>query len=100
MGYFICPYCNKECEADWEARIIDTVYEHECEHCEKSFVFTIDYDIRYDTNKADCLNGGEHNYEKICACPKELFENKRRCSICDKEKTIKRGKTSSRRIRR
>lgn len=88
MGYFICPYCNKECEADSELRNPSENYEHECEHCEKNFVYTIDYDIIYYEEKADCLNGGKHNYEKICGYPRELFENKRRCSMCDKEITI------------
>lgn len=89
MSYFICPYCDKENEDPYiEGPQVDEVYEHECEHCEKTFVFTIDWSINYYEDKADCLNGGEHNYEKICGYPKEYFENKRRCSMCSKEITL------------
>ena len=88
MGDLICPYCDKQCEADEEARRQDEVYEHECEHCEKNFVYTLWYDICYSEDKADCLNGGEHNYEEICGYPPEVFKNKRRCSMCDKHITL------------
>jgi len=85
------PFTNrsKECEPCCECNDVDVQYEHECEHCEKNFVYTIDYDPCYSEEKADCLNGGEHNYEKICGYPVELFENKRRCSMCDKQITVK-----------
>lgn len=87
MSYFICPYCDKENEDPYlEQPRVDEVFEHECEHCEKNFVFTIDWNISYSEEKADCLNGGEHNWEKICGYPEEVYRNKRRCSMCDAEK--------------
>ncbi len=85
MSYFICPYCDKECEPSCDLRDQDVQYEHNCEHCEKNFVYHIDYDPCYSEEKADCLNGGEHNYEPMCGAPKEFFKDKFRCSMCSKE---------------
>ena len=89
MGYFICPYCDKECEPDCEpdceSRNPSDNYEHECEHYKKNFVYTLDYDIIYYVEKADCLNGEEHKYEEMCSYPEEVFINRWKCSMCEKE---------------
>lgn len=90
MGYFICPYCNKEIEEPYvEEPSVDETYKHECEECGKNFVFTLDFSIDYDEKKADCLNGGEHDWKPICGYPEEFYKNKRRCSMCDKEINLK-----------
>jgi len=90
MSYCYCPYCHQEIEEPYlDEPSIDTTYEHECEKCGKKFVFTIDFSIDYNESKADCLNGGEHDWKPICGCPEEVFKNRRRCSMCDKEITLK-----------
>lgn len=85
MSDCICPYC------DFDNGTIDDCYEQEetyrtqCEKCNKYFVFTVDYIRCYSESKADCLNGlAEHNLKEIVGFPKEYFENKRRCSMCNK----------------
>lgn len=84
-----CPYCEKWQEPSPDNRDVDVPYEHECEFCEKNFQYTIEYTASYDSSKADCLNGSPHDYQEIRGFPKEYFANKRRCSMCDDEITIK-----------
>lgn len=86
MGNLYCPYCE-ECLGDHvdDCYNADTEYEHECSKCGKNFVFTICYYPSFTSEKADCLNGSEHNFEKINGIPEEVFKNRRRCSMCSKE---------------
>lgn len=86
MSYLECPYCEHDC-GDYfdDCHESNVEYEHECEECGKNFIFTIEYDPTFSGFKADCLNGGEHEYEPICGVPKEAFENRYRCKNCSKE---------------
>jgi len=59
-----CPYCDEEIEDPDDAYEPDRDYEHECPHCEKNFVFHVEYTRNYSANKAECLNGGEHRYKE------------------------------------
>ncbi len=86
MGDLYCPYCDENLGDHFDdCYEADTEYEHECSKCEKNFIFTISYYPTYSGEKADCLNGAEHDYQKINGIPREHFENKRRCSMCSKE---------------
>lgn len=90
MSYnFECPYCESDLGDADDCREPSEIYEWECGACDKRFVFTIEYDISYSTQKADCLNDTTHDYQKITGYPTELFENQRRCSMCSREITIK-----------
>jgi|LGOV01.1.fsa_nt_gb hypothetical protein len=84
-----CPYCEHDC-GDYfdDCHSPDTEYEHKCEECGKNFIFIIDYYPTFSSYKADCLNGGEHNWKKICGYPVEYFENRMRCADCGKEKVV------------
>ncbi len=89
MGDLYCPYCDEEIGSHVDdCYEQDVEYEHECPKCEKNFIFNISYSPNFDSWKADCLNGEKHNYEKMCGYPKELFVNRRRCSMCSKEVTV------------
>lgn len=92
MSYLECPYCEHDC-GDYfdDQHTPDVEYEHECDECGKIFIFVIDYYPTFSGHKADCLNGADHNYEEMCGCPKEYFLNKRKCSMCSKEITLKEG---------
>ena len=81
-----CPYCSETMDDPDECYEPDVTYEHECPHCEKNFVFTVDYIRTYSANKADCLNGGEHNYQKTKTYPPEYA--RMRCTMCDDEKPV------------
>lgn len=90
MSELTCPYCSKEVEPG-EGREQDVTYEKECPHCEKNFVYTVEYWPSYSESQAPCLNGGEHNFEKIHGYPEWYFKNKFRCSHCAEERFINNG---------
>lgn len=85
MVDFNCPYCGEDLGHPDDCKETDQTYDWTCDKCNKKFVFTLNYSVDFTTSKADCLNGGEHNYTKIVGYPTEYFENKRRCIMCDKE---------------
>lgn len=89
MSDLYCPYCDDNLgnHVD-DCHEPDEEYEHQCPKCEKNFIFTIDYYPSFSSNKADCLNGGEHDYRVITGFPREYFINKRRCHMCSKEITV------------
>lgn len=84
-----CPYCLKWQEInhdDGYGLEEDTQHEQECECCEKSFVYHTSIHYFYTANKADCLNGDEHKYEKTFAVP--VCATKWRCVDCGEEKAL------------
>jgi len=79
-----CPYCDKKMDDDPEdCYEPNECYEWECLNCGKLFVFYVEYERIYREIKADCLNGGEHDYQRTCTYPPEFA--KARCTICQKE---------------
>jgi len=89
VSALVCPYCDKECEADCESNEPDRVYEHECENCEKNFVYTLDYTVHYSEQQAPCLNGAEHEWVPVRGWPERAFAGKQRCQHCDKRREVK-----------
>lgn len=84
-----CPYCEKELDINHDDGFgyeEGVTHQMECKHCDKSFVFTTSISFYYDPEKADCLNGGEHNYELTHTFPKPW--SKMRCSMCDKKRDL------------
>lgn len=85
MNNMYCPYCEHDCgnyfDDCYEA---NTEFEYECPKCKKNFIYTIEYYPTYSSHKVPCMNGGEHEYEKIEGCPAEYFKNKYRCKHCSK----------------
>lgn len=81
-----CPYCNEMIDDPDECYEPDVTYEHECPHCEKVFVFTVDYIRVYRENRAACLNGEPHNFKKTDTFPPEFA--RLRCSMCGEEKPL------------
>lgn len=60
-----CPYCGEEQKIDHDDGYgyeEDEVYKQECADCEKTFIYTTSISFHYSTEKAECLNGGEHDY--------------------------------------
>ena len=79
-----CPYCGAEqdiCHDDGYGYVEDEVYEQGCNKCDKSFVYTTCISFSYSVDKADCLNGAEHNFVPMTTWPKEY--TKMRCKMCD-----------------
>lgn len=86
-----CPYCQAGLNIkhdDGYGREENELYQQECSHCNKIFVYTTDIIYIYNTQKADCLNDGEkddeHEYELMRAYPGGAAVL--RCTICGDEK--------------
>ena len=87
-----CPYCEKwqgidhDDGAGYEE---DVLHQQECRDCGKIFVFTTSIIYSYGAEKADCLNEGEHTFEKIGRYPVIIGGKVGiRCSQCDEEMEI------------
>jgi hypothetical protein len=79
-----CPYCEKELEINHDDGFgyqEGVKHQMECSHCNKSFVFETSISFYYEPEKADCLNGGEHDYQKTRTHPEEFSQMQ--CSMCD-----------------
>jgi len=68
MNGLYCPYCKKDVDDPDDCYNTDERYDYECPHCEKTFLFTLDYTTNYHPIKADCLNGGEHTLHLCLEC--------------------------------
>lgn len=84
-----CPYCGEWQDVDHEDGTgyeEDQTYQQTCCKCEKVFVYTTGILYVYTPEKADCLNGGDHNFEPTHTFPKEY--TKMRCTMCDEERDL------------
>jgi Zn ribbon nucleic-acid-binding protein len=84
-----CPYCDTEQDINHDDGFgyeEDIKHEMECVKCGKRFVFTTSTSFYYEAEKADCLNGEDHNYKLIHTSPKEF--SKMRCEYCDDEREM------------
>ena len=81
-----CPYCGEEIEYNGDGCDSGEQLEEECPKCEKIFMLSVEYYPSYSTEKAPCLNDGKHNWEQLVGVPKEYFEKRERCNICNKER--------------
>jgi len=85
-----CPYCGKGQEInhdDGYGYDEDGRHEQECADCEKTFAFTTSISFYYDSYKADCLNGGLHEWGSPSKMWLDERKNKelwrRSCRDCD-----------------
>lgn len=83
-----CPYCGAEIEInhdDGYGYEEGEIHQQTCRGCGKTFGYTTGISFHYDTHKADCMNGGEHNYKEVTQYgwpePRVLL----RCVDCDHE---------------
>ncbi len=84
-----CPYCDMELEIDHDDGYgyeEGETYQQECKYCGKTFVYTTSRIFYYDVEKADCLNDGEHEYEKTRTYPPQFA--RLRCKMCGDEKPL------------
>lgn len=82
-GEVECPYCGTYLYIDHDDGYgyeEDVKHQQVCDSCEKTFTYltTITYD--YEAEKAECLNGGEHNYKPTRTFPKQY--TKMECMAC------------------
>lgn len=84
-----CPYCGDAQDInhdDGYGYEEDQLHEQECSYCHKIFTYETSTHFYYDVHKADCLNGGEHKFEKTNTIPPEFA--RLRCKTCSMEKDI------------
>jgi hypothetical protein len=82
-----CPYCEKWQEInhdDGYGYEEGEVYEQECCDCNKTFTYTTSISFYHEAEKADCLNGSEHEFEPTRTYPKEYTQM--RCKMCDQKR--------------
>lgn len=82
-----CPYCNASQEIDHDDGYgfdESEIFEQQCHKCEKYFSFTTQISFHYTVRKADCLNDGEHQYEKTVTFPEEYLC----CKACGDEQPL------------
>ena len=78
-----CPYCGKYQEInhdDGYGYQEGEIFNQECDDCEKTFAYTTSILFSYDAEKADCLNGGDHNWKPQITYPKKY--TKMECTMC------------------
>jgi len=72
-----CPYCDYSFDIGHYDKEAGDRYEQECYACNKYFAYEIEFHITTTTYKADCLNGGEHEWTTIPCYPE--FMTQRYC---------------------
>lgn len=85
MAEYTCPYCGKENDVDEPYDYIDE-REYECPECGKNFIMLAEYDPYITTYKADCLNGGEHEWRVVRGIPDDVISGLIQCRNCREEK--------------
>lgn len=89
MNDINCPYCNKPQDVDRSEGYgtdENTVYQKQCEGCDKYFTFSVGIIFVYHEEKADCLNGSPHNWEPTITIPKKYTQM--RCTMCYEERKL------------
>ena len=84
-----CPYCNagiEICHDDGYGYNEDEKYNQECGACGKRFVFETTLVFYYETQKADCLNDGEHSWQTTNTYPKRYA--KLECEFCGEREDL------------
>jgi len=85
MSDLNCPYCDAEleiCHDDGFGYAEGVKHQNECPHCKKQFVFETSILFYYEPEKADCLNGDDHDFKPTRTYPTEF--TKMECSMCGK----------------
>lgn len=80
-----CPYCKAEielCHDDGFGVEEDKLYQEDCEICNKRFVYRTYITLNCFTQKADCLNDAEHDYQ----ITHPLVSTRLLCTMCGEEK--------------
>lgn len=87
MSDFECPYCDAPftvCHDDGHGYDENVRHEDQCESCGKKFVFWTAITYVYTPEKADCLNGGDHDMRPVVHYPPH-WPDRKECSMCGHE---------------
>lgn len=78
-----CPYCGAEIDInhdDGYGYQEGVTHQQQCGKCDKTFVYETSKSFYYDTAKADCLNGSDHDYKPMRTFPVEF--TRMECQTC------------------
>lgn len=81
----ICPYCGYEDQDSWE--LSESSDNYTCGDCSKNFTYNSSVSRTFTSQKADCLNGAEHNWRDWHNVLPELKQ--RSCRTCNKREILK-----------
>ena len=84
-----CPYCGADIEInhdDGYGYSEDDLHQQKCGECGKTFTYNTTICFYYRAHKAECLNGGYHDYRKTNTIPAEFA--RMRCRTCGDEKPL------------
>lgn len=84
-----CPHCGVDVEINHDDGYGYDEYgkfQQECPECDKTFVYTVQIDVVHFADRADCLNGGKHEYERSATLPPEYA--RMRCDACGDEQPL------------
>lgn len=84
-----CPYCEESQNINHDDGFgYEECVKHEmcCEHCSKNFVFETSIIFHYEAEKADCLNGGNHDYKRCYTAPVEFTTME--CNSCGSRREL------------
>lgn len=82
-----CPYCKEPQEInhdDGYGYEEGELHSQQCGDCDKYFTYTTSISFYYETDKADCLNDGEHTYKPTITYPVEC--TRMECTQCGGER--------------
>jgi hypothetical protein len=82
-----CPYCGVENTVDYGDIYGEGQYEFDCVMCKKTFVGYLSYLPCWDPKKADCLNGGDHDWGKGMSVGR-VVEKYDECKVCGEKRNI------------
>lgn len=83
-----CPYCEHGFDLNHDdGKYYDESNWRECEcpKCEKNFMVSSSLSWDFEGHQADCLNGGEHEWQPQSGFPRELFHGRFTCKNCNEE---------------
>jgi uncharacterized protein (DUF983 family) len=82
-----CPYCDAEQDInhdEGQGYDQDILHQQQCSECHKTYTFYTYTHFSYDPQKADCLNGGTHDWKEMHIYP-NFYKVARYCSSCGEE---------------
>jgi len=87
MSDLNCPYCGEGQEINHDDGYGYTEGERHhqtCWKCDKVFAYETSISFHYEAEKADCLNGSEHQFEPVVHFP-TYWPDRKRCKACGHE---------------
>lgn len=88
MSDMECPYCGADqdvCHDDGFGYDESVKHEYQCSSCDKYFIFMTSISFHYEAEKADCLNGADHEMVEVCSSARNIWPDWKRCKHCEHE---------------